>query len=199
MSAMLEVRDLRVSYGKIEAVKGISFTVGQGEVVCLIGTNGAGKTTTLRTISGLIKPAGGQIHWFVNGVAFAGDYLSAASFLGICGMIAFYGYDGFLYSIGYLAGWIVAFAYALLAGFEIPTQRTLYMLSVVALALWSGRNIGASRTLLWALLVVLLVDPLSVLATGFWLSFGVPQAISMPDWNSCAFTPGRNIYAVACS
>ncbi len=52
--------------------------------------------------------AGGQIHWAVNGIAFAGDYLSAASFLGICGMIAFYGYDGFLYSIGYLAGWIVA-------------------------------------------------------------------------------------------
>jgi cation/acetate symporter len=52
--------------------------------------------------------AGSGIHWFVNGVAFAGDYLSAASFLGICGMIAFYGYDGFLYSIGYLAGWIVA-------------------------------------------------------------------------------------------
>jgi cation/acetate symporter len=52
--------------------------------------------------------AGGGIHWAVNGVAFAGDYLSAASFLGICGMIAFYGYDGFLYSIGYLAGWIVA-------------------------------------------------------------------------------------------
>lgn len=52
--------------------------------------------------------AHGQIPWFVNGVAFAGDYLSAASFLGICGMIAFFGYDGFLYSIGYLAGWIVA-------------------------------------------------------------------------------------------
>jgi cation/acetate symporter len=52
--------------------------------------------------------AHGQIGWFVNGVAFAGDYLSAASFLGICGMIAFYGYDGFLYSIGYLAVWIVA-------------------------------------------------------------------------------------------
>ena len=52
--------------------------------------------------------AGGSIHWAVNGIAFAGDYLSAASFLGICGMIAFYGYDGFLYSIGYLAGWIVA-------------------------------------------------------------------------------------------
>ncbi len=52
--------------------------------------------------------AGGNIHWSVNGIAFAGDYLSAASFLGICGMIAMYGYDGFLYSIGYLAGWIVA-------------------------------------------------------------------------------------------
>ncbi|MBM4394561.1 MAG: cation acetate symporter [Deltaproteobacteria bacterium] len=52
--------------------------------------------------------AGGHIPWFVNGIAFAGDYLSAASFLGICGMIAFFGYDGFLYSIGYLAGWIVA-------------------------------------------------------------------------------------------
>src|SRR3954469_58734 len=52
--------------------------------------------------------AHGQINWFVNGIAFAGDYLSAASFLGICGMIAFYGYDGFLYSIGYLAGWVVA-------------------------------------------------------------------------------------------
>lgn len=52
--------------------------------------------------------AGGQIHWSVNGLAFAGDYLSAASFLGICGMIAVSGYDGFLYSIGYLAGWIVA-------------------------------------------------------------------------------------------
>ena len=52
--------------------------------------------------------AGGKIHWSVNGIAFAGDYLSAASFLGICGMIATVGYDGFLYSIGYLAGWIVA-------------------------------------------------------------------------------------------
>ncbi|MDF1841402.1 MAG: cation acetate symporter [Rubripirellula sp.] len=52
--------------------------------------------------------AHGQIPWVVNGVAFAGDYLSAASFLGICGMIAAYGYDGFLYSIGFLAGWIVA-------------------------------------------------------------------------------------------
>ncbi|HTL30039.1 MAG TPA: cation acetate symporter [Tepidisphaeraceae bacterium] len=52
--------------------------------------------------------AHGQVGWFVNGIAFAGDYLSAASFLGICGMIAFYGYDGFLYSIGFLGGWVVA-------------------------------------------------------------------------------------------
>jgi len=52
--------------------------------------------------------AGGAIPWQINGIAFAGDYLSAASFLGICGMIAVAGYDGFLYSIGYLAGWIVA-------------------------------------------------------------------------------------------
>lgn len=52
--------------------------------------------------------AGGTIPWTVNGIAFAGDYLSAASFLGICGMIAFSGYDGFLYSIGYLAGWVMA-------------------------------------------------------------------------------------------
>ena len=52
--------------------------------------------------------AGGKIHWGVNGIAFAGDYLSAASFLGICGLIATLGFDGFLYSIGYLAGWVVA-------------------------------------------------------------------------------------------
>jgi branched-chain amino acid transport system ATP-binding protein len=61
MTAMLEVRDLQVSYGKILAVKKISFSVDEGQVVTLIGTNGAGKTTTLRTISGLIRPSGGEI------------------------------------------------------------------------------------------------------------------------------------------
>ncbi|CAL9552457.1 High-affinity branched-chain amino acid transport ATP-binding protein LivF [Streptomyces sp. enrichment culture] len=61
MTALLEVEDLRVAYGRIEAVKGISFTVDTGQVVTLIGTNGAGKTTTLRTLSGLLKPLGGQI------------------------------------------------------------------------------------------------------------------------------------------
>ncbi|MEU1225876.1 ABC transporter ATP-binding protein [Streptomyces sp. NPDC005828] len=61
MTALLEVEDLRVAYGKIEAVKGISFSVEAGQVVALIGTNGAGKTTTLRTLSGLLKPASGRI------------------------------------------------------------------------------------------------------------------------------------------
>ncbi|WP_069811864.1 ABC transporter ATP-binding protein [Streptomyces sp. TP-A0874] len=61
MTALLEVEDLRVAYGKIEAVKGISFTVEAGQVVTLIGTNGAGKTTTLRTLSGLLKPVSGRI------------------------------------------------------------------------------------------------------------------------------------------
>ncbi|MGL5927841.1 MAG: ABC transporter ATP-binding protein [Dermatophilaceae bacterium] len=58
---MLEVTDLVVSYGKIKAVKGISFTVEEGQVVSLIGTNGAGKTTTLRTISGLLRPVSGSV------------------------------------------------------------------------------------------------------------------------------------------
>lgn len=52
--------------------------------------------------------AGSKIPWTVNGIAFAGDYLSAASFLGICGLIAVAGFDGFLYAIGFLAGWVVA-------------------------------------------------------------------------------------------
>ncbi|HRF72954.1 MAG TPA: DNA internalization-related competence protein ComEC/Rec2 [Accumulibacter sp.] len=69
------------------------------------------------------------------------------------------------------AGWLAACGYSLLAGFAVPTQRTLYMLSVVALALWSGRNLGASRSLLLALLLVLLLDPWAVLSPGFWLSF----------------------------
>lgn len=71
-----------------------------------------------------------------------------------------------------LAGWLAAAAYAMLAGFEVPAQRTLYMLGAVALTLYSGRHLGVSRILLLALLVVLAADPWAVLATGFWLSFG---------------------------
>ena len=54
--AMLEVKDLEVYYGVIQAIKGISFEVNKGEVIALIGANGAGKTTTLHTITGLLPP-----------------------------------------------------------------------------------------------------------------------------------------------
>ena len=59
--SLLEVRDLVVRYGAIEAIKGISLDVEEGQVVTLIGSNGAGKTTTLRTLSGLLKPAEGHV------------------------------------------------------------------------------------------------------------------------------------------
>ncbi len=58
---MLELRDVEVSYGNIRALKGISLTVGKGELVTLIGANGAGKSTTLRTISGLLRPKAGSL------------------------------------------------------------------------------------------------------------------------------------------
>ena len=60
---MLRVENLHVSYGHIEVLKGISFTVEMGEIVALIGGNGAGKTTTLSTISGLLRPTAGKISW----------------------------------------------------------------------------------------------------------------------------------------
>ena len=59
--AMLEVKDLEVSYGMIQAIKGISFEVNQGEVIALIGANGAGKTTILHTVTGLLAPKAGKI------------------------------------------------------------------------------------------------------------------------------------------
>ena len=61
MADMLEIKDIHVYYGAIHAIKGISLTVRQGEIVTLIGSNGAGKSTTLRTISGLLKPKEGDI------------------------------------------------------------------------------------------------------------------------------------------
>ena len=60
---MLEIKNLKVAYGRVRAVKGISFSVAEGQVVTLVGTNGAGKTTTLKTISGLLRPESGEI-WF---------------------------------------------------------------------------------------------------------------------------------------
>ncbi len=61
MDEVLKIRDLSVSYGGIEAVRGISFDVKQGEIVTLIGANGAGKSSTLRTISGLVRPKEGKV------------------------------------------------------------------------------------------------------------------------------------------
>ena len=58
---MLEVKDLVVNYGAVEALKGISFNIDKGEIVTLIGANGAGKTTTMHTISGLVKAKSGSI------------------------------------------------------------------------------------------------------------------------------------------
>ena len=60
---MLKINDLKVNYGGIKAVKGISLEVAEGSIVTLIGANGAGKSTTLRTISGLIRPASGQVEF----------------------------------------------------------------------------------------------------------------------------------------
>jgi branched-chain amino acid transport system ATP-binding protein len=60
---MLKVDELHVSYGHIEVLKGISFSVEMGEIVALIGGNGAGKTTTLSAISGLLRPTSGRISW----------------------------------------------------------------------------------------------------------------------------------------
>lgn len=61
--AMLEVKDLKVNYGMIEAIKGLSFEVNEGEVIALIGANGAGKTTILHTISGLLSPKEGSVEF----------------------------------------------------------------------------------------------------------------------------------------
>ena len=76
-----------------------------------------------------------------------------------------------------LAGLTAALVYTLLAGYEVPAQRTLYMLAVVAAALWLNRMSSALAVLSVALLVVVLIDPWAVLAAGFWLSFGAVAVI----------------------
>src|ERR1700758_4191893 len=60
---MLEVKDLRVHYGAVEALKGVSFRVSAGAIVSLIGANGAGKTTSLRALTGLVRPSGGDLRF----------------------------------------------------------------------------------------------------------------------------------------
>ncbi|MBM4167884.1 MAG: cation acetate symporter [Ignavibacteria bacterium] len=92
--------------------------------------------------------AGGKVRWFMNGIAFAGDYLSAASFLGIAGMVAFSGYDGFMYAIGFLAGWIVAlfliaeplrnigkYTFGDALAYKFPSRKVRLMSSVGALVI----------------------------------------------------------------
>lgn len=85
-----------------------------------------------------------------------------------------------------LAALLVAGAYALLAGFAVPTQRTFYMLAVLAAALWSGRAAPMSLVLCWALLAVVVVDPWAVLAPGFWLSFGAVALLLYAGGNRLA-------------
>src|SRR5207247_896076 len=90
-----------------------------------------------------------------------------------------------------VAGVVAAFVYVLLAGFQVPAQRTLYMLTVAAIGLWLGRPGTASIVWLWALAVVLAWDPWASLTPGFWLSFGavglllyigVGRVGTMPAW-----------------
>ncbi|QWD65140.1 DNA internalization-related competence protein ComEC/Rec2 [Polynucleobacter sp. MWH-UH2A] len=76
-----------------------------------------------------------------------------------------------------LSGFLTAFIYAWLAGFQIPAQRTMYMVGVVAFALWTGRNPRSFDIWWWALVFVLLIDPMAPYTPGFWLSFGAVAAI----------------------
>lgn len=77
-----------------------------------------------------------------------------------------------------VAGVFAALVYALVAGFSVPTQRTLYMLMVFAIALWSGRQLVIAQVLALALFVVVVIDPWAVISAGFWLSFGAVAMIS---------------------
>lgn len=77
-----------------------------------------------------------------------------------------------------VAGVVTALCYSLVAGFSVPTQRTLYMLTVFAIALWSGRQLVITQVLAVAVMVVVLIDPWAVISAGFWLSFGAVAMIS---------------------
>ncbi|QOJ23219.1 MAG: DNA internalization-related competence protein ComEC/Rec2 [Gammaproteobacteria bacterium] len=83
------------------------------------------------------------------------------------------------YRAATMAGLLAAIAYAVLSGFAIPAQRTLYMLAVVAVALWQGKQTSATSVLAWALFCVVLFDPWAVIAPGFWLSFGAIALIML--------------------
>ncbi|MDH5221273.1 MAG: ComEC family competence protein, partial [Betaproteobacteria bacterium] len=89
---------------------------------------------------------------------------------------------------GAAAAIVAALGYTLLAGFAVPAQRTFYMVSVVALALWSGRMASPARTLALALAVVTALDPWAVLQPGFWLSFG---AVALIFYVSAGWSTGE--------
>ncbi|MBM3349650.1 MAG: ABC transporter ATP-binding protein [Betaproteobacteria bacterium] len=80
---LLEVRNLKLSYGGIAAVKGIDFYINSGELVTLIGANGAGKTTTLKVIAGLLKPSSGSIHFLGSAIGGQPAYEAAALGVGL--------------------------------------------------------------------------------------------------------------------
>jgi competence protein ComEC len=82
-----------------------------------------------------------------------------------------------------VAGMLTALAYTLIAGFGVPAQRTVYMLTVVAVALWSGRNVSFFLVLAWALVVTVLLDPWAVDEPGYWLSFGAVAVIVYASGN----------------
>ena len=95
-----------------------------------------------------------------------------------------------------LSGFLTAFIYAWLAGFQIPAQRTMYMVGVVAFALWTGRNPRSFDIWWWALALVLLIDPMAPYTPGFWLSFGAVAAIlyAMKDSSGLLGVPtGREL------
>ncbi len=81
MSEILSIRDLKLSYGAIAALKGIDISVEEGQIVALLGANGAGKTTTLKTVSGLLKPSGGEI--ILDGKNIAGKSAHRIAKMGI--------------------------------------------------------------------------------------------------------------------
>ncbi len=105
-----------------------------------------------------------------------------------------------------LSGAVAALLYVLLAGFGVPAQRTLYMLAVVACALWMGRATNVSHILCLALALVVLLDPWAVLWPGFWLSFGAVGVIlyaglgrvgrAAPGWRGTLRLAARTQYAV---
>ena len=74
MGALLQVTDLRVAYGGIQAVKGVSFQVNEGELVSLIGSNGAGKTTTMKAITGSLLPTAGRIEYLGRDIRGQGSW-----------------------------------------------------------------------------------------------------------------------------